>query len=249
MQSSVNSPEDKLLLAKAYDAIGIAERRQTPQFSGFLNEHESALLRANISPGRDIRFYGGYADAVRVMFGADAGEEDFPITALQFRHPTAYPLSHRDYLGALMALGIRRETVGDILVGEGRAVIFFTDEIVPFVLANVDKIGRVGVKIGYADPADLPQPDPGEEQVLTLSSLRLDAFVAAICRLSREKAAQLIRSDMVTVDHVIQNGVSFTLSEGAAVTVRRYGKFILTALLGSSRKGKLRIAIRYFGKS
>lgn len=248
MQSHTNNTEDKLLLAKAYDAIELAERRSVPRFVGFLNEHESAYLRANISPRQDVGYFGGYDGAVRVMLGASAEPDDYPITALLFTHRPEFELSHRDYLGALMALGIRRDTIGDILVAEGRAVIFFTDEIVPFILSNVDRIGRVGVKVGYADVGDLPEQDEGEERGLTLSSLRLDAFVAAACNLSREKAAQLIRSDMVTVDHVIHNSVASLLSEGAAVTVRRYGKFILTALLGTSRKGKLRIAIRYFGK-
>ena len=246
--SRTNSPEEKLLLSRAYDAIELSERRGTPRFVGFLNEHEAAFLRQNISRDRDIGFFGGYPDAARVMFGAGASEQDYPITALAFTHRQEYALSHRDYLGALTALGIRRETIGDILVDQGRAVIFFTDEIVPFVMANVDRIGRVGVKLAYADAGDLPQKDEGEERVLTLSSLRLDAFVAAACNLSREKAAQLIRADMVTVDHAIGNSVSDILDEGACVTVRRYGKFILAAMLGSSRKGKLRVAIRYFGK-
>lgn len=244
----MQSAEDKLLLSKAYDAIELCERRGVPRFLGFLNEHEAQFLRANISPGRDVGFFGGYPDAVRVMFGAGAGEGDYPITALSFSHRAEFSLSHRDYLGALMALGIRRDTTGDILVDQGRAVIFFTDEIAPFILSNVDRIGRVGVKVTYADIGDLPAQDAGEERVLSLSSLRLDAFVAAACNLSREKAAQLIRTDMVTVDHVVQNGVAFSLNEGAAVTVRRYGKFILSATLGTSRKGKLRVAIRYFGK-
>lgn len=246
--SRTNSPQDKLLLAKAYDAIELSERRSSPRFVGFLNEHEAAFLRANLPHGREDCFFGGYPDAIRVMFGAGAAQDDYPITALAFTHRPEFTLSHRDYLGALTALGIRRETIGDILVDTGRAVVFFADEIVPFVLANVDKVGRVGVRVEYADPADLPLPDEGEERMLTLSSLRLDAFVAAACCLSREKAAQLIRTDMVTLDHAPACDTARTLCEGACVTVRGYGKYILSAMLGTSRKGKLRIAIRYFGK-
>ena len=246
--SQTNSAGDRLLLSRAYDAIELSERRGTPRFVGFLNEHESAFLRANTPHDGSVGFYGGYDGAVRVMLGARADEADYPITALLFSHRPEYALGHRDYLGALTALGIRRDTIGDILVDQGRAVIFFTDEIVPFILANVDRIGRVGVKVTYADLSDLPRQDEGEERVLTLSSLRLDAFVAAACDLSREKAAQLIRADMVTVDHVVSSGTAEVLSEGSTVTVRRYGKFILAAMLGTSRKGKLRVAIRYFGK-
>ena len=245
--NAADGSEDKLLLSRAYDIIEQAERWGSPRFLGFLNEHESAYLMANVSAKRGLTFYGGYPDAQRLMPGAGAAEEDFPITALEFSYKPEYRLGHRDFLGALMALGIRRDTVGDILAGDGRTVIFFTDEIVPYVLSNVDKIGRVGVKADYADTSDLPAGDQARELTVTLSSLRLDAFVAAVCGLSRDKAARLIKSDMVTVDHVINNGVAFTLSEGSTVTVRKYGKFILNEILGYSRKGKLRLSVKHFG--
>ena len=145
-----------------------------------------------------------------------------------------------------MALGIRRDTVGDILTGEGRTVVFVCDEIVPFLTTQIDKIGRVGVKIGYADLSDLPEPDDYEELVLTLSSLRLDAFVAAVTHLSREKASGLIKNESVTVNHVTVTEVSSLLKEGMTITIRKYGKYVLTAQLGVSRKGKLKTAVRHY---
>lgn len=242
----MTAAEDKLLLSKAYDAIELSQRRNCPRFTGFLNEHESLYLREHLPKRADIRFFGGYPDAVRLMLGAGAVEEEFPITVLELTYRQEDTLRHRDFLGALMALGIRRDTVGDILTEKGRAVIFVTDEIAPFVLSQVDKIGRVGVKIGYADPESLPEPDDIEERVMTLSSLRLDAFVAAAANLSREKAARLIKNELVMVDHVTQDGVAFMLHEGATVTIRKFGKFVLSEILGTSKKGKLRIAVRHY---
>jgi RNA-binding protein YlmH len=244
--STTNQAEDKLLLSRAYDAIELAGRRGIPRFLGFLNEHESAYLRANISPRTEILFFGGYPGATRLMLGAGAGTGDFPITAIEFRYRKEDELRHRDFLGALMAQGIRRETVGDILTGEGRTVVFFTDEIVPYLLANVDRIGRVGVKLGYADTDNLPKGDTAEEKDYTLSSLRLDAFVAAVCGISREKAARVIRSEQVAVDHVTVTELSAQLSEGATITVRGYGKFILASVGGLSRKGRLRVTIQHY---
>lgn len=238
--------EDKLLLDKAYDAILLSERRNIPRYLGFLNEHESLFLQQHLPKNADIRFFGGYEGAVRLMMGAAALEESFPITALEFTYRSQDRLRHRDFLGSLMALGIRRDTVGDILTGEGRAVIFVRDDIVPFLMDNVDKIGRVGVQIGYADLQELPVPDDVEETVYTLSSLRLDAFVAVAAHLSREKAARLIKNEMVTVDHVTVTEVSFFLKERMTVTIRKYGKFVLTELRGTSKKGKLRIAVRRY---
>ncbi len=243
---NVQSAEDKLLLSKAYDALGLYERRNVPQHLGFLNEHESLFLRQHLPKSADVRFFGGYEGAVRLMLGAGGEETDFPVTALEIRYKPEFDLRHRDFLGSLMGLGLRRETVGDILVGAGRAVVFVRDDIAPFILSQLDKIGRIGVKVGYADVSDLPEANDFEELVLTLSSLRLDAFVAGVTHLSREKAARLIKNEMVMVDHVVEDGVAYTLYEGASVTIRKYGKYVLSALLGESRKGKLRVSVKHY---
>ena len=243
---NTRTEEDKLLISRAYDAIELSQRRGIPRFIGFLNEHESACLRTHISPRQDVIFYGGYPGAARLMLGAGATEDDFPITAIEMRYREEDTLRHRDFLGALMAQGIARDTIGDILTGSGRAVIFFTEEIAPYILANVDKIGRVGVKLSYADLSDLPASDTPDERMITLASLRLDAFVAAVCGLSREKAARLIRAELVMVDHVTDTGVSTSLREGAVVTVRGHGKFILSSVLGASRKGRQRVSVQHY---
>lgn len=238
--------EDKLLLDKAYDAINLAERRNIPRFLGFLNEHESLYVRQHLPKSADITFFGGYPDAVRLMMGASADEDSFPITALEFCYREQDDLRHRDFLGSLMAMGIRRDTLGDILTGKGRTVIFVRDDIVPFLLSDVDKIGRVGVKVGYADVDDLPIPDDIEELLFTLSSLRLDAFVAAAAHLSRDKAARLIKNELVMVDHVTDTEVSSQLKEGMTVTIRKHGKYVLAELRGTSKKGKLRLSVKHY---
>lgn len=238
--------EDKLLLDKAYDAINLAERRNIPRFLGFLNEHESLYVRQHLPKSADITFFGGYPEAVRLMMGASADEDSFPITALEFCYREQDDLRHRDFLGSLMAMGIRRDTLGDILTGKGRTVIFVRDDIVPFLLSDVDKIGRVGVKVGYADVDDLPIPDDIEELLFTLSSLRLDAFVAAAAHLSRDKAARLIKNELVMVDHVTDTEVSSQLKEGMTVTIRKHGKYVLAELRGTSKKGKLRLSVKHY---
>lgn len=238
--------EDKLLLDKAYDAINLAERRNIPRFLGFLNEHESLYVRQHLPKSADITFFGGYPEAVRLMMGASADEDSFPITALEFCYREQDDLRHRDFLGSLMAMGIRRDTLGDILTGKGRTVIFVRDDIVPFLLSDVDKIGRVGVKVSYADVDDLPIPDDIEELLFTLSSLRLDAFVAAAAHLSRDKAARLIKNELVMVDHVTDTEVSSQLKEGMTVTIRKHGKYVLAELRGTSKKGKLRLSVKHY---
>lgn len=241
-----NTAEDKLLLSRAYDAIELSERTGAPRFLGFLNEHELSYLRANISLRRDVTYFGGYPDAVRLMMGACAEEYSFPIVPLEFTYKPEFDLRHRDFLGSLMGLGLRRDTIGDILCEQGRAVVFVREDVADYVMTQVDKIGRVGVKVGYGDITDLPVPDDIEKLSFTLGSLRLDAFVAAATNLSREKSARLIKSELVMIDHVICTDVSANLTEGATVTIRKYGKFVLSAILGLSRKGRLRVSVKRY---
>lgn len=86
-----------------------------------------------------------------------------------------------------MSLGIERETVGDILVEDGRAVVFVKAELSDYVKSQISKVGRVGVKVDDADLSKLPQGRGVEEKTFIVSSLRLDNIVAAVCKLSREK--------------------------------------------------------------
>ena len=154
---NTQSAEDKLLLSKAYDAIELSERIGAPRFLGFLNEHESLYLREHLPKRADIRFFGGYEDATRLMLGAGAEEGDFPIVPLELSYKPEFDLRHRDFLGSLMGLGIRRDTVGDILVTDGRAVIFAREDVAPFILSQVEKIGRVGVKV-FVESSRSPMP-------------------------------------------------------------------------------------------
>ena len=101
------SAEDKLLLSRAYDALELAGRTGSPKFLGFLNEHESLFLRQHLPKSADVIFFGGYPGSVRLMMGASADTDSFPVTALEFCYREQDDLRHRDFLGSLMNLGIQ----------------------------------------------------------------------------------------------------------------------------------------------
>ena len=246
MNRNLTDAEDKLLLSKAYDAIELSEKWHKPQFLPFLNEHESLYLKNHISEKENILFFGGYDGAVRVMLGASAEQSDFPITPLEISYRKEFSLKHKDFLGSLMGLGLERSCIGDILAEDGRAVVFVRTDVAPFIFSQLNKIGRVGVKLRECGTENLPVSSDFEMFVITLSSLRLDAFVSAVTHLSREKAAALIRSDFVMIDHVVENGVSASLKEGGTVTIRKYGKYVFTADLGFSKKGKAKIEVKHY---
>lgn len=239
--------ETEILKARIFDTAHISMRTEKPKFFGFLSREESVFAE-RILENRNVRFnlFGGYDGAERVLLGCfpDWYEaEDFPITAITFAFRKADKLSHRDFLGSLMALGITRESVGDILVEEGRAVAFVTDDIAEYIISQISKIGRTGVTVKYGFHSPLPQKSELSSFSVTVASKRLDCVVAALCNLSRGSALQKISDGLICVNSVITEKATKTLTDGDIVTVRGKGKFIIDSITDRTRKD--RIVLKY----
>ena len=204
--------DDKLFRSQIDDAIGLCEKRQKPYFFSFLTERQQAVARQYMDSIHfpNYRFYGGYDDCERAVLGLWFYDEieEYPVSALEITFRKADKLTHRDFLGALMSLGIERETIGDILVEDGRCIVFVKSEIKDYILSQLFKIGNAGVKIHEAEPDKLPQGRGFEELNLTVSSLRLDNVVAAVSGLSRDKTKQCILSGNVTLNFLPCENVS-----------------------------------------
>lgn len=238
---------DKLIISKAEDTIYLSQKRNSPCFFGFLSEHETQIIKDSLYLTDDCSFWGGYKDANRVIFGSGISNYDeFPLNALKFLYKKGFELSHRDFLGSLMSLGIERSTIGDILVFDSYAIVFVKSELVDYIKQEITKIGRVGVKITEEDIKDIHYVNEFDELSFTVSSLRLDVIVSALCSLSREKSQQLIESDLVSVNHKVENNVSKTLCIDDVITIRKFGKFVFTEDNGLSKKGKFKILVKHF---
>lgn len=238
--------DDKLVISKALDTVNLSEKRFCPCFYGFLNEHEAQIIRDNIFHS-DLLFWGGFSDAQRVVMGVNADDtEIFPITALKFTYKKEYKLSHRDFLGSLMSLGITRASIGDIIVSDGSAIVFVKDEICEYVIREITKIGRVGVKIEKYTKTDIEIQNRFDVLNFTVASLRIDVFVSAVCNLSRDKSQQYIKSDMVSLNHNVENDISKNIKVGDIISIRKYGKFVFAELNGLTKKGRLRIFVNHF---
>lgn len=234
--------DNSLLPARLSDIVNACERSCVPQFLGFLTEAEasSAICVLN-SKGTKYLLWGGYADAERKYVGVlpDWCEgPDYPITAITFTFRNQDKLSHRDFLGALMSLGLVREKIGDILVGEGRAVVFVNRDISKFVL-EISKIGRVGVcaREGFEEP--LPQAQTAVEFTETVASLRLDCVIAAIYGLSRGTAAEVINDGLVYIDSVICTKATRSVCAGNKLNLRGKGRVCVLSTDERSRKGRI----------
>ena len=137
-----------ILLARVRDAVNLCDKRHKPQFIGFLDEKEQLYTeKLALQMGfKNYMFWGGHTSSERVVFGAfpdyiEPNVSFFPIRTITAAFRKCDQLSHRDFLGALLSLGMERETLGDFLIEDGRCVFFVREEISQFILMQIKKIG------------------------------------------------------------------------------------------------------------
>lgn len=248
---------DRAVLRRLGDICELAEKRSRPCFSAFLNEHEQAIAEQSrlVMPNDELHFFsGGFENAQRRVFCAlptgfytnSLEESDYPYQAVTMLIPKGYSVTHRDILGALMALRIERASVGDILVGEGLAVAFLLRPAAKLVIDELTMIGRVGVKCSSGAPDILPDAFKTEQHSGVVASMRLDAVVAMMINESRSQSARLITQGLVQQNAQIVTSLSREIAAGDKISVRGFGKFMIDDIGGQTRKGRLHIAYKRF---
>ena len=246
--------EDRLLLARILDRAQQAQSRNIPAYTDFLSPQQQMLARDLLRLGgigeERFLFLGGYEGAERklIFFLPDWMDEtmaESPIRCLRasFREE----LTHRDFLGSLMGMGIVREKLGDILVGPGSADILVLETVEDFLLRSWDSAGRAKLNVTAIDPAHIHIPAAKCELVRdTVSSLRLDAVVSPGCRMARGKAADLISSGRVQVNWRECTKPDKLLAAGDTISARGFGKFELTEVGGTTKKGRTSITVKRY---
>ena len=223
----------------------------------FLNPAESAEALRYLQSKKEINFFfsGGFPEAerVRLFFLPDYLDADFfqideYISAIKLSFSFALP-THRDFLGSLMGLGIKRETLGDILVFPDRAYIICTPQIANFILDNLEKVGRLGIKCTSVPLSEVEVPEPQFDIVSgTVASLRADSVTALAFGISRTSAAELIASGALSVNHLPEESISAEISEGDLISLRGFGRAKLNSIGGISKKGRHFIELYVFSK-
>ena len=242
-----------LLEARIADAARLALAGRKARFVGFLDERE-ARVAAKIAEKQNLNnvmFWGGHKDAERVFFGAfpdfmEPREEAFPVCALTAGYRPQDCLTHRDFLGALLHAGLDRAAVGDLLVEEGRCVLFCREEVADFLCTQVEKVGGAGVRIARGAQEPYPRAHRFLEFSAVIASARLDCAVAAAAGLSREKAAALIRSKQVGLNHEDVFAPDAAVGGGDVLSVRGKGRFVIDRLGPETKRGKICIAGRKY---
>ena len=247
------SKEDLQLQNRIRDLADKSFKQNVFTFTGFLGLAEQDIFW-NVA--KEIRYvsyslYGGMDESERKMvrFGSceELGyEEEFPIVCIHIKplmEKFADDLGHRDFLGALMNLGIERATIGDIkLIGKS-AYLFCADSIAEYICDHLDRIKHTSVKCEVVTQMqDIPREEPEEMEVL-LPSMRLDACLAKIYNKSRGDIVEYFRGKKVYVNGRLCENNSRQLKDGDVVNLRGFGKFIFHGEVWETKKGKLRAKI------
>ncbi len=221
--------------------------------SEFLTQHEQSELLKMRLPVK-FSLYGGYCNAERriAVFG---DENDFgyryvypvkfiKIEPLQMKF--ADKLSHRDFLGSLMGLGLRREMLGDIIINENAAYLVCLDTVSDFIINQLEKVKHTSVKCSESDfiPADVLPELKYEEFIV--SSERIDVLISAVYNLSRNESQKKIEGETVFCDGVVTVSTSFLPKKGSVISVRGLGRFIYEGVLRQTKKGRNIVAVRIY---
>ena len=152
-------------------------------------------------------------------------------------------LSHRDYLGSVLGLGLERDAIGDILIPDAHSAILLTDARVgDFLTTQMEKVATDTVRVSRLPEGTSPEGTRRLQPISdTVASERLDCVVAALCNLSREKAQMTVRAGLVELDYEAVEACDTTVEAPAVISVRGYGKFAVHAFDGTTRKGRVRL--------
>ena len=201
---------------------------------------------------------GGYADAERVklfVLPQYLNEPEYlapmieeKMCLLRLRGGGFCTLTHRDYLGALLALGIERHVLGGLIVTDERSAFLFCDaDIAAFICAELTKVGKDGIRIDrlpWGTPIEIPERYKSVSD--TVASPRFDCIAAALCGLSREKAQMLIRAGECTVDYESCDRCDKTIEPPCVISLRGYGKYRVDEIGAPTKKGRLRMYARKY---
>lgn len=242
---------EKLLISRAEELSNRAYSGGFYTRTSFLSEGEAALL-SDLYPRPML--IGGYEEAERkvAVFGDEESfgypwESDIVLLKIEPKmQKFADSLTHRDFLGAVLNLGIQREILGDLLVYENIGYLFTLEQMATYFIENLKKVKHTAVNTTLC--AALPEGAGVQflEKEVVGASERLDALISAVWNLSRSEGKKLVEGEMVSIAGKIIVNPSYTVEKGQRVSVRGYGRFYFDGEKNKTQKGRSRMIVRLF---
>ncbi len=253
----MSSDYNDLVLSRLSDLLKKADKTKRPCASCFYAPTDLCdIQKINVPLGVTYKLWGGHLFAERKVLTAypdflDFDDDDLndasDITVLHITNTARKSLSHRDFLGALMSMGIERDRIGDILICDDEAVVFICSSIVDYIEQNIEKVGNCRINIERLtsiDPDFLKNFLPKKEsRVVIIPSMRLDCVIADVYSLSRSEAQRLIKAESVRVNYRTCPNSDKSLLNGDLVSVSGKGRFEISDIEGNTKKGNIRLGV------
>ena len=244
-------------IAKEYSTVSYTEEFYTPGFWKKLTEKMDGvyIFTSGIFKDSDRRQIAFIPEEYSSYSGIDWEDRDKVLSSLEF--PCRFlkieinnrfrEYEHKDFLGSLMGLNIRRELMGDLIIENGTGYIPVSEKITDIILNGLSHIGKASCIIKEIDILEEKIPEYRyDDKIIVIPSRRLDSIVSAITDLSRTKVIEPIEKGKVLVDYLEEKDKSRNIEIGSLITIKGYGKFKLFSGKGETGKGKERLLIRKY---
>ncbi|CAH2713337.1 hypothetical protein BACCIP111895_00472 [Neobacillus rhizosphaerae] len=245
-------PEEREFIDQVLQWKNYVEAQYTPKLTDFLDPREQHILKMLIGENGDVNFqlFGGSlnVERKRALLYPDyliTNEDEFQISLFEINYPTKFvTIEHRQVLGTLMSLGLKRGKFGDILIKDGRIQFFAAKEVIEYIKSNVESIGKAGVKLVETSLGEaISAKELWEENDLTVASLRLDTVISGIYHISRQKSQTFIQQGLVKVNWTLSENPAFHCEISDMISVRGYGRAKIIGIDGKTKKEKWRIIV------
>lgn len=220
------------------------------RFSDFLNPFEVESAKAILNANDDLKYTvdGGYDESERKIvfiypFYMDYEDINETLRFIQIEGNFKFKsISHKDYLGSLLSLGIKREKIGDIIIHENFCQVIVTFDICDFILMNLEKVARNNVKLKEISRKEVVYNPPNYKEInFTVSSSRIDCIISGLYNISRQESAKLISNEKVQVNYEKITSCSKEIKSESLISVRGKGRSQINNIGGLTKKGKVKV--------
>ena len=253
MKEKINryfTDQDRAEALNLYERYLISKDKNIPMFGkNFYTPNIWSWFEKNLS-SKDFKVEtnGFFEDAERRMISFNnVYENPFPMKLIKIQNTSKFSnLTHRDFLGGILSIGIERNKIGDLLVDKNICYVPVYDEIENFVVYNIDKISKVVCSAEVIEDFELLPKVNFKEEIILVSSLRIDGIISRIINISRSSAVTIIEQGQVFINYVKIKDKSYELKGEERITIRGFGKFILGNCIGNSKSGRIKIVIKKY---
>ncbi|NLM97281.1 MAG: photosystem II S4 domain protein [Halanaerobiaceae bacterium] len=255
ISSHLHREEDELLAGYIFDKIEMVIKKKSQETTNFMNPHECEIASGLIRQVSEVNYKidGGYegAERSRIIIFPEYLFPDHvktPISLLKVSGNFKFQgVTHRDYLGALMGLGVKREMIGDIVIMDDFAQIFLADEIKDFVLLNLKNVHEVSVEVKELAIDDFIFPLQRFKEIMTtVASMRLDAIASAGFSDSRNRISREIKNQKVKLNHRLESDPSVNVEIGDLISIQGRGRVKVAEKIGVSQRGRIKLLLQRY---